>query len=502
VQEPPPKKGVKRKKAKQPNGVEPRPEPETNGDAMEVEQNGVAHVTNSVRAESDAPVSEAESSTVAEIPISTLSIGQDAEIQTELIADLARETILVPRSKEPGRLVQHTSWGPANLPVLLAAGKSVLQIHFVDKDAVNESASPVRTGDVPLPVDDFEITALCWQSAAEITVSVREECSNEIGERMRINKLIKLTDGGQTSQVISSTAGLVNTLRWNADKELLLSISTDGEKGSIKVWKNDSDSIPAWTEFTETAIFDALWISDTAFVVCGIELFKIYEVGETLTTQRTLDTKVTWENVKFDPSSGIIAALGITAAAGAEKQASYLGLLHPNDSINLQIHEYPDQYPTDLDFCLRTATNALTNGSSVPAVLLATCAMSGAVRIWDANEPFKAVKRLPTTDDTQAWKIAFSPDGSLLAAAGPDAVTVWNVEKREVPVACWRATDWPSDKWDPSVDGEFSLGWDPDSSRLSIAFANQVRAISCSFSSLLTIRRSPSFPSQSSIWLC
>jgi transducin (beta)-like 1 len=502
VQEPPPKKGVKRKKAKQPNGVEPRPEPETNGDAMEVEQNGVAHVTNSVRAESDAPVSEAESSTVAEIPISTLSIGQDAEIQTELIADLARETILVPRSKEPGRLVQHTSWGPANLPVLLAAGKSVLQIHFVDKDAVNESASPVRTGDVPLPVDDFEITALCWQSAAEITVSVREECSNEIGERMRINKLIKLTDGGQTSQVISSTAGLVNTLRWNADKELLLSISTDGEKGSIKVWKNDSDSIPAWTEFTETAIFDALWISDTAFVVCGIELFKIYEVGETLTTQRTLDTKVTWENVKFDPSSGIIAALGITAAAGAEKQASYLGLLHPNDSINLQIHEYPDQYPTDLDFRLRTATNALTNGSSVPAVLLATCAMSGAVRIWDANEPFKAVKRLPTTDDTQAWKIAFSPDGSLLAAAGPDAVTVWNVEKREVPVACWRATDWPSDKWDPSVDGEFSLGWDPDSSRLSIAFANQVRAISCSFSSLLTIRRSPSFPSQSSIWLC
>jgi transducin (beta)-like 1 len=502
VQEPPPKKGVKRKKAKQPNGVEPRPEPETNGDAMEVEQNGVAHVTNSVRAESDAPVSEAESSTVAEIPISTLSIGQDAEIQTELIADLARETILVPRSKEPGRLVQHTSWGPANLPVLLAAGKSVLQIHFVDKDAVNESASPVRTGDVPLPVDDFEITALCWQSAAEITVSVREECSNEIGERMRINKLIKLTDGGQTSQVISSTAGLVNTLRWNADKELLLSISTDGEKGSIKVWKNDSDSIPAWTEFTETAIFDALWISDTAFVVCGIELFKIYEVGETLTTQRTLDTKVTWENVKFDPSSGIIAALGITAAAGAEKQASYLGLLHPNDSINLQIHEYPDQYPTDLDFRLRTATNALTNGSSVPAVLLATCAMSGAVRIWDANEPFKAVKRLPTTDDTQAWKIAFSPDGSLLATAGPDAVTVWNVEKREVPVACWRATDWPSDKWDPSVDGEFSLGWDPDSSRLSIAFANQVRAISCSFSSLLTIRRSPSFPSQSSIWLC
>jgi transducin (beta)-like 1 len=494
VQEPPPKKGVKRKKAKQPNGVEPRPEPETNGDAMEIEQNGVNHAPNSVRAESEAPASEAESPTVAEIPISTLSIGQDAEIQTEVVADLARETVFVPQSKELGRVVQHTSWGPTGAPVLLAAGKSVLQIHVVDKDAQDDDISPVRTGDVVLPVDNFAITALCWQSAADFTVSAREESFNEIGEQMMMNKLIKLIDGGQKSHVISSTAGLVNTLRWNPDKELLLSISTDGEKGSIKIWKNDSDSIPAWTEFTDTAIFDALWISDTAFVVCGIELFKIYEVGDSLTTQRTLDTHVTWESVKFDSSSGIIAALGV------DGQASYLGILHPNDSINLQTHDYPDQYPTDLDFRLRTATNALTNGSSIPAVVLATCSMSGAVRIWDANEPFKAIKRLPTTDDTQALKTAFSPDGSLLAAAGPDAVTVWDVERREVPLACWRAKDCTEEKWNPSVDGEFSLGWDPDSSRLSIALGNQVRTIMYNLSSKLTNRRLPSFLSPGSAW--
>jgi transducin (beta)-like 1 len=495
VQEPPPKKGVKRKKAKQPNGVEPRPEPETNGDAMEVEQNGVTNVTNSVRAESEAPVSDAESPTVAEIPISTLSIGQDAEIQTEVIADLAQETIFIPRPKEVGKVVEHTSWGPTGSPVLLAAGKSLLQIHFVDKEAPAENSPAVRTGDVSLPVDNFAITALCWQSPAEITVSAREESVNEVGEKMMMDKLIKLIDGGSNSHVISSTAGLVNTLRWNADKELLLSISTDGIKGSIKVWKNDSDSIPAWTEFTDTVIFDALWISDTAFVVCGIELFKIYEVGETLTTQRTLDTQVTWESVEFDASSGIIAALG------NEGQANYLGILHPNDSINLQTHDYPDQYPTDLVFRSRTTMNGLTNGTSVPSVLLATCSMSGAVRIWDANEPFKVIKRLPTTDDTQAFKIAFSPDGSLLAAAGPDAVTVWDVEKREVPVACWRAKDWTDDKWDPSVDGEFSLGWDPDSSRLSIALGNQVCIIPCSAPiHHLPSRRSQSSPSPSSLW--
>ena len=474
VQEPAPKKGLKRKKTKQPNGVEPRPEPETNGDAMEIEhvQNGVAHVTHSVRAESEPVVSEAESPTVTEIPISTLSIGHDALIQTEVIADLTPNTVFIPQSRGSSRVVEHTSWGPADAPVLLAAGKSLLQIHLVDNAPSTEEAPSVSTADLHLPINNFEITALCWHSRNAITVSAREECFNELGEKMMKDKLVKLDENGSNSHVISSLAGLVNTLRWNAAKGLLLSISTDGEKGSIKVWKNDSDPMPAWTTFTDTAIFDALWISDTAFVVCGIELFKIYEINESLTTQRTLDTRVTWETVKFDVASGIVAALGV------DGQRNYLGILHPNDSINLQTQEYPDRYPTDLDFRIRTAANALTNGTSIPAVILATCSMSGAARVWDANEPFKAIKRLPTTDETQAFKIAFSPDGTLLAAAGPDAVTVWDVEKREVPVACWRAKEWASDKWDPGVNGEFSLGWDPDGSRLSIALGNQVWSLS------------------------
>jgi transducin (beta)-like 1 len=469
VQEPPPKKGVKRKKAKQPNGVEPPREPETNGDAMEVEQNGVNHVTNSVRAESEAAASDAESPAVAELPISTLSIGHDAEIQTEVVADLAPSTVFVPQAKDVTKVLQHTSWGPDESPVLLSAGKSLLQVNVIEKNSPSGVQPFVQTLDVNLELKDFAVTALCWQGPSDFVVSARETRFSERGERMTTDKLVKLTSGGTVSNVISSTAGLVNTLRWNAAKKLLLSISTDGERGSIKVWRDDGDAIPAWTEFTDTPIFDALWIGDSAFVVCGIDLFKIFEVGDTLTTQRTLDTQVTWETVKFEASSGIIAALGI------DKQSNYLGILHPNDSINLQTREYPDHYPFDLDFRTRPATHNHTNGSSVPEVLLATCALSGVARIWDANEPFKAIKMLPTTDDTQAFKIAFSPDGALLAAAGPDAVTVWDVERRQVPIGCWRAKDWASDRWNPGVDGEFSLGWDPDSSRVSIALGNQVR---------------------------
>lgn len=440
---------------------------------MDVDQNGngngTAHATNSVnsvRAESEPAPSEAESPSVTDIPISTLHIGADALIQTDDITDLTTDTTFIPAPKDFQRVVEHTSWGPEEAPLLLAAGKSILQLHNVAKATEGEE-SAVATMHLPLPVSNFDITALCWQSEGEITVSAREQCVNEVGEKMTMDKLIKVV--GDTSHAISSTAGLVTTLRWNPEKELLLSISTDGEKGSIKIWKNDSDSIPAWTDFTATQIYDAYWISDSAFVVCGTELFKIYEINdESLTTQRTLDTQITWETVKYDRASEIIAALGM------RENKYYLGILHPNDSINLQVHEYPDRYPNDLDFRVHNSSNALTNGTSLPSTLLATCSLSGHARLWDANEPFTCVRRLSTTDSSQAFKTAFSPDGTLLAAAGPDAVTVWDVEKREVPVASWRAKQCPSDKWNPGVDGEFNLGWDHDSSRISIALGNQV----------------------------
>ena len=466
-----------RKKKGKPNGVapEPRPADHVNGDQMDVDTNGANHAApsvNSVRAESEAMASEADSPTVTELPISTLSIGQSTDVQTERISDLTPDATFIPGLKDSERVVEHTSWGPPEAPVLLTAGRSLLNIHAIPKGLGKDAASSVEPVGLKFPMNKYSVTALCWISSTEVAVSAREEIVNETGETMMIDKLIKITDGGEDYQVISSTAGLVNTLRWNKGKELLLSISTDGERGSIKIWKNHNDSIPAWAEFTDTVIFDALWISDSAFVVSGIDLFRVYEIDDGLRIQRTFDTKVTWETLKYEPSSRIIAALGI------HDGSNFLGIVHPNSPLVLQTHHYPDQFPTDLDFRKRGDANASGHippvTTSDSPVLLSTSSMSGMVRIWDANAPFKCVKTLPTTEKSQAFKVAYSPNGDLLAAAGPDAVTVWELGKRDVPVANWRAPGF-SDKWSPGVDGEFSLGWDPDGSRLSVALGNQVR---------------------------
>ncbi|KAF2115610.1 hypothetical protein BDV96DRAFT_53306 [Lophiotrema nucula] len=470
IPEPAPKKGPggKRRKAPKTNGIEARMNAQVNGDAMDIDQNGSTHVTNSVRADSEAAASDVESPSV-DIPISTLSIGQSTEIQTEKITDLAPNTSWASIA-DADKVVEQTLWGTPAAPLLLTAGKSLLRLHLIPKYNGSNSAPPTHTLDLgpKLPMNNFIVTAVCWNTHADLTVSAQEELVNEGGEVMKIDKLFRIADGGQACDIISSTAGFVTTLRWNEASQMLLSISTDGQKGYIKIWTDKSQNLPEWTTSTDTAIYDAVWIGEKAFVVCGAELFQKYEIADQLSSPQTLATHVTWETLKFDAGSGIIAAMGMDGQKGV------LGIVHPSTPTELRNLEYPDLYLSGLDFQSRPNPEPLNAESQV---LLATSAGSGITRVWDANQPFKGLWRLPNVDDREGHAVVFSPDGALLATAGPDAVTVWELGKREVPVATWRAEDQEITSWNASVNGEFSLGWEPDSSRLSIALGNQVAII-------------------------
>lgn len=476
IQDPPPRKVPGKKKKGKVNGIDSRMHHQVNGDAMDVDQNGSTHVTNSVRAESEAVASEADSPTVAEIPISTLSIGQSTEIQTEVVADLAPDAIFSSSIKDPDKLVTQTLWGPPETPAFVTAGKSLLRFHIITKEPGVDLPVVSTALNAYMPQSNYAVTSLCWKSDGEVIVSAQEETTNDLGEALKKDKLFKLINGGSGCQHISSEAGLVTTLRWNESKQLLLAISSDGQQGSIKIWKTPGEEdVPTWSSFTENAIYEAIWISDSTFVVCGINMLQIYEINETPTVKHSLETSVTWEKVKYEPTSNILATMGVNG------QIFYLGILNLAEPTNFQVHEYPDPYLTDIDFRSIRKTGETADLSNAPdesnPIQLATCAASGVVRVWDANQPFHCLKRLPTTDESQANNIAFSPDGSLLAAAGPDSVTVWDIDKRDRPLATWRAQDTPDNNWDATVDGDFSLGWNPDGTNLSIALGNQIAII-------------------------
>lgn len=453
-----PRKGGKRKRKI--NGVvEQRMEQHTNGDAMDLDHNGISQVIHTSRGESEAVVSDMESPTVEELPISTLSIGHSTEIQTEKVVDLAPETTYV-KIKEPGKVVTHTLWGSSQAPILLTAGKSILRLHLIPSSGTGHSGGHSR--DLKIPLNNFTTTAICWNSHEEATLAAREEQVNEEGEKMITDKLIKLTDGGTEARILSSVAGMVSTLRWNGSSQKLLSISTNDVAGSIKVW-NDDDTTPPYIAFPKQAILDAAWMTDTSFVVCGDHFLSIYDIDGELKCQKSFDTDGNWESVKYDPVCGIIAC------AAFEEMA--LGIVHPNDLAPLQTHPYPDEYFSDLEF--QPIPNQTSYSSPSPR-LLVTSSTAGVAQVWNANRPFECIHRLVMESNRPACCLAFSPDGFLVAAAGLDTVTVWSPESGGLPKAAWKGH---TEEWDANAEGECSLGWDPDGKKLAYALGNQVAII-------------------------
>ncbi|KAF2728570.1 hypothetical protein EJ04DRAFT_538331 [Polyplosphaeria fusca] len=478
VPEPAPRKASGKRKKKV-NGVEPRMNTHVNGDAMDIDQNGSAHVANSVRAESEAAVSEADSP-LLDVDMSTLRLGLSTEMQTEKpiqVVNLAPRTSFEcsfrgSSDQANGPSVRQTIWGTRESPLLLAAGESMLRLYYIPSSNGDYSTLGPKVHDLTLPHTQFSVTAVCWISITDMIVSTRGELKNESGETMKIHNLLKLINGGSECKLISSTAGFVTTLRWNDAKTMLLSISTDGnKKGFIKIWTEMDDSMPTYTASTDHVIYDAAWVSESTFVVTGEGLFQTYEVSDSLAVRCNFPTSTAWDTIRVDPRSGIVAATGMDM----DRNQVILGIVHPSNQTELQTHDYPDPHATQkLEFQPRSDPDSYTAESQV---LVATCSQLGVTRVWDANQPFKCLHVLPTVDKSEAHAIAFSDDGVLLAAGGPDAVTVWNLEQSKEPMATWRAEDQSNANWNPYLDAEYNISFEPGSWRLSSIYGDQIAII-------------------------
>lgn len=74
---------------------------------------------------------------------------------------------------------------------------------------------------------------------------------------------------------------------------------------------------------------------------------------------------------------------------------------------------------------------------SADGTIFATCGVDQFVRLWDAK-PLAVGSASPPVilaDDTVKYSVAFSPDGSLIGAVGPQSLTIWSARSGQyVPV--------------------------------------------------------------------
>ncbi|KAF2839652.1 WD40 repeat-like protein [Patellaria atrata CBS 101060] len=444
------------------NHVENR---QVNGDVMDIEPNGFVHTPNP---DVDTGPSEVESPIIEEPPLpTTLEVGQSTGVQSDKvsIAELASDTIFI-KVEDPDAKVDRTCWDPENAPLLLLAGDSLLRFYYIQRAAENsmDKSKSYTPHDVNIALNPFSVLNFSWTLSGEAVLGIKEERQNEQGEKLIIRKLLSLQKGGSEIRTMSSLIGNVWALRFNKEKKLLLCVSSMGSESVIRIWDNFSGKDPLHMISVDEFVFDAAWVNDAKFVVCGTNVLRIYEINEGIQTVKSVSLDGEWQMLRFDGLCKLIACV----SDSNNKLA-----LFQEDLTEISIMNFDEDQITGFDFQPFPNPAAFTPGS---ARLLATSHDDGSIRIWDAVRQLQPLHRL-MMDNVEARAMAFSPDGHYIAGAALDTVLIWQADIGGQPKARWK---WEGSKeqWDTTEpDDEAlqqSLAWDADGKKLAFTVANQV----------------------------
>ena len=424
--------------------------------------------------------------------VPTLDSGHSVGVQSDKVQDLGPEAIVL---EAPGRDVTHVHWNPRDPTLLAAGGDALCRIWTLPTALASDPAksglasdlvsspppalAPLTPGSLPpsslappapaqgddpaatpksvashicdLPEAVSQgaiVTALAWSDdGAKLAVALHPQ------DAARGTILIRSATG-ETLDELPGAQEWVLSLVWNPSGTLLLgaahsSSTSDGNgtagpgtpNGAATNGSSGGSALMVWDFATGRdiemlhvphTILSAAWTSARTLLVCGPGALHALAVGERdiLVTQERVDggggggPPRDWSRLAADSVSRTIA---VAAEASGE-----LGLLDADGAFcSTPAH---DAQLTALAF------QPLANPAALPADalrLLATAAIDGLVKLWDARQRLKLVRSLRLGTEAPVLGIAFSPDGYLLAAAGPDAVLFWNPEAGGPPRAAW-----------------------------------------------------------------
>jgi transducin (beta)-like 1 len=434
-----------------------------NGDSMEIDENG--YENSELASEVDSPAPAVQE--VAPL-LDTLTIGESRLVSTEKPTDVwSTSTKLMWPDK---CLISKAAWSPFAAGPLLIGGTNTLRLFGIKPDHTNEPMSR----DIHVSTNEFEVGAICWTDLADAVVAVTETLEATGTSAVPQGKLLHVTGYGQNDlHPISTMAGTVFALRYNSASKYLLSVS-GGEATTISIYRlEDSQFVDhAVKDLANEKLFDAAWMNETQFIACGTNVLQIFEVtASSIIRIQTQEMKHSWFQIKYDPVCEIAAFVDENSSALRQYNVK---------SEDTKTHFFNNTRVTDFQFQPIPDPDTYEPGTSR---LLATSTEDGGVQLWDVTRPFTCVQRLTVhgVRDGYLKQISFSPNGTLLAAAGFDTAAIWELEEDEgVTKAIWICKDnslWHSR---PSPDDEgwewgHDLQWDSDGRKLIFTLKDQVR---------------------------
>lgn len=408
----------------------------------------------------------------------TLTNGHSVGVQSDKVAELGPETTLL--TVPDGKHVIHTAWNPRDPNILAVAGEALARIWTIATTS-NRSQSPhlAQPADYRDLLDPFEtalVTTIAWSPNGEVLAMATKD--GQKGAVVQIGLVSLFSKRGTSIDELSNTEDGIISFNWSPNGKLLLGIISSGEvESTLLVWNVENPEIKSHLKF-DAIVRDAAWTDQSHFVVCGHDIIGYCSFdGQNLVLARNRAEKERahrWSHVRFDHATR-------TTAIVAEEE-SVLAVISSSDELfTTTAHE---EEITALEY--RPIPNVLSLSPLSPC-LLATSALDGKIKLWDAQKPFNLVTILELGKETPPMAISFTPDGYLVAAANWNKVLIWNPEYSNTPKASWKGElgHWQSlatngldhDSGIGEEDEQIpqhSLSWDADGGKLAFGLRNQV----------------------------
>jgi transducin (beta)-like 1 len=452
-----PRQGPKRKRKS--NGTERR----TNGDMMDIDgPAGPAPTLDTVVPDVESPLPVIEEAPI----VDTLTIGQSKESLTERPRDLFPDTSFIDFETTP--LLQHVKWSPHQSSLLFTAGEHYMRTYIIrSPPPENGLEQNPRSG--RLDKGDYSIDHFCWTEDGAGVLAVKDTVEDEEGAHLNGAKLMAFKNHGISPvELFDPMAGAIVALKYNPESKMLLSLSY-GEMAVVKIFQlTDAGFVCKDTKTLSAELYDAAWTSDTKFIVCGISKLEIYEVTDSVSLIKSVDTPQDWFRLQVDKICGIVACI--------DEDRTALGIMKLGGDLKLEVEPFKDASITEFEF--QPIQNKDSRTENTPR-LLATSTANGKVQIWNALLPFTRLFELNLGKQSSCHTLSFSPDGFYIAAAGYQKLGVWKAEEGGEPKAIWEISE-PNDHWNTDIidgtddDWTHTLSWDSDGKKIAFSLHNQV----------------------------
>jgi WD40 repeat protein len=425
--------------------------------------------------------------------IPTLDTGQSVGLQFAPAKIADSEDLILPESivlhVADEAHVTSASWRPTDSTVLAASGHDFAGVWKLPSQPSRPGAVLPPFQDVIDKRDDAMVSAMAWEPGGTM-LAIAVFDNHTAGA-------IRIYDGQEAVLIESLPAAqrLITTLRWQKVGSRLMGFAASPEESSLVLW-DLSGSSPLAGAFSITVpeqVNDINWASHgNTSVVCVAGDGVVYQCRAV--PDLVIEHK--WSSDQEDHTSWSLVRCSWwseEAAIIVAASASPASLWIPAKNL------YARDIHHALLTCLELRPGQMVYPDQDPHCDFATSSLDGTVKIWRYNDHASTIEclfKLAMAESPPILGLAYTPDSNAIAAASYDKVTIWNAEKRGLPLAKWQGDEntWGgahlnrqrrrsqcetmSEDGGGRDDTEHSLTFDAESRKLAFALGNQVRFLS------------------------